>query len=98
LSGVAATMPRCSAPWTRDGVPDATQPGSSIGGDLLEKLHVGERHCTSHPVDDEPVLLLIVTHGLLGARAKLAIELVCGALYAVVDGYKAANQNPCAAA
>jgi hypothetical protein len=56
-----------------DGVPDSTQPGSSIGGDLLEKLHVRERHWTGHPIGDEPVLLLVVTHGLLGARAILPV-------------------------
>jgi penicillin-binding protein 1A len=56
-----------------DGVPDATQPGSSIGGDLFEDLHVRERRWPGHPIGDEPVLLLIVAHGLLSGRAKLPV-------------------------
>ena len=58
-----------------DVVPDATQPGSSIGGDLFEDLHVRERRWPGHPIGDEPVLLLIVAGFLTTLYATLLIAI-----------------------
>src|SRR4029078_5046564 len=75
---------------TLDRIPDAAHPStcrrSSAGytwhlrclyrlvGDFFEQLHVSERCWPGHPIRNKSVLLLIVTHRPLGARAKLPIS------------------------